>query len=142
MKIFFFSNKVLQYYLPVSLILFNIITIKRVVVTDGSYDRLFGLPLAYISNNDGCTGCYQVYVLPLLFDVLTYLAVVFLIFKLIEKIGVRLKTHWVLSLIGTLLIIISIAASGILINPDSHFNLSNSNQYSITSSSFSIGNIY
>ncbi len=71
------------------------ITIKRAVIPDGApTDRLYGLPFAYITNNVSCTGCYEVYVGALLLDLAVYSFAVFLIFKVIEKAGLQLKTHW------------------------------------------------
>jgi hypothetical protein len=46
-------RKILQYVLPVTITLFMCVTVERTVVTDGGYDRLWGLPLPYISNDAG-----------------------------------------------------------------------------------------
>ena len=62
-----------QYYLPVTLVLFTMVIEERAVVDDDGWDRLFGFPFAYISGNIGCTGCYEVFVVALLFDLLIYL---------------------------------------------------------------------
>jgi hypothetical protein len=99
-----FNNKWLQYYIPVSLTLFMLVTEKRaVVVADGGYDGLYGFPFPYISNNYACTGCYDVYAGALMFDLLIYFAFIVLVFKGIEKLGLRLKTHWIPTMIGLLI---------------------------------------
>lgn len=95
-----FSAKWVQYYIPLTLILFSFITIERVVDTDSAYDRLYGLPLPYISGNIGCTGCYEVYIAPMIFDLLIYYFFVVLFFKFFVKVGIKLKTHWLAGLTG------------------------------------------
>jgi len=97
------NNKWLQYYLPVSMSLFVLFTEKRAVVTDGGYDRLFGLPFPYISNNFGCTGCYDVYTGALLLDFSIYLLTIFLIFTGLGKLGLKLKTQWIPTTVGLLI---------------------------------------
>ena len=99
-----FSKKLFQYYLPVTLTLFMLFTEKRTVtVDDGGYDRLFGFPLPYISNNFGCTGCYDVYVIALLIDFSIYFMFIFFVFSWIEKLGLTLKFYWVPFTIGFLI---------------------------------------
>jgi hypothetical protein len=57
-----FNRKWLQYYLPVTLTLFMLATEKRAVTNDdGGFDRLYGFPFGYITNNNGCAGCYLVF---------------------------------------------------------------------------------
>ena len=102
-----FSLKILlQYLLPVTLTLFMLVTIKRSVETDiGGYDRLYGLPFPFISSNYAFTNHFDVYFLIMLIDLLFYFIVTLLFFKLIDRLGIKLKTHWTFILIG---IIISI----------------------------------
>jgi hypothetical protein len=103
MKSFLSTSKWLQYYLPASLTLFMLVTLKRAVITDGGYDRLYGFPFPYISNNNGCTGCYLVFIGAMMFDLFFYLTFIFLVFNAIEKLGLKLKTHWILTIIGMLI---------------------------------------
>jgi hypothetical protein len=81
----------LQYLLPLTLSLFMLITVKLIVITDGGYDKLRGMPLGFISNNFGCSGCYDVYVLAMLFDLLLQFVIAFILLRLIEWLGVKLK---------------------------------------------------
>lgn len=86
-------RKILQYILPVAFTLFMCVNVERTVVTDGGYDRLLGLPLPYMTNNFGCTGCYEVYVLAMIVNLLFFLAIAMGLVKLIDKGGIRLRTH-------------------------------------------------
>ncbi|BAU53227.1 hypothetical protein [Mucilaginibacter gotjawali] len=127
-----FNNKWFQYYLPVSLSLFMLFTEKRAVAgTDGGYDRLFGFPFPYISNNFGCTGCFDVYTGALILDFSIYLLLILLIFKGTEKLGFKLKIHWAPTITGLLI-------SGFwifffcMITQDSKFKLINDIDYKTT----------
>jgi len=92
---FFTVRKLFQYFLPVTLTLFMIVTVQRFVTTDiGGYDRLYGLPLSFISSNYAFTHHYDIYLLAMFFDLLVYFTLTVLLFKLIEKSGITLKTHW------------------------------------------------
>jgi hypothetical protein len=65
---FFSGWRIYQYYMPVALSMFMFITIERQVsIPDGGYDRLFGLPLPWISNGLGSSMGFQVYLVPLVF---------------------------------------------------------------------------
>jgi len=130
-----FNNRWLQYYIPISLTLFNLITEKRAVITDGGYDRLYGFPFAYISNNNGCTGCYIVFVGALLADLFIYFIFILLIFKGIERIGLRLKTHWIPTVIG-LLISVMWAWFFSLTTQDSSFKIKSDVDYKTTHTEF------
>jgi len=133
MKRIIFSKKIFQYYLPVTLTLFILLTIKRAVVTDGAYDRLYGFPLPYISSNYACTGCGDVYIAATLFDLLIYFIFVLLIFKGIEKSGVKLKTHWIPTSIG-LLISLTWVGLFFLFSQDNLFKVTNDIDYKIVHS--------
>ena len=111
-------------------------TEKRAVVnTDGGYDRLFGFPFAYISNNNGCTGCYAVFVGALLADLFIYFGFILLVFTGIEKLGFKLKTHWIPTLVGLL-----ISAMWIwfffLFTQDSSFKIKSDFDYKTTHTEF------
>ena len=98
-------QKTLQYSLPLTLTLFMCVSIERTVVTDGGYDRLFGLPLPYITNNFGCSGCYEVYVQSMIVNLLFLYAIVYGLIKLLEYMrsrdrvwfctGADIAHHWV-----------------------------------------------
>jgi hypothetical protein len=99
-----FIRNLLQYYLPFTLTLFMLVTQKRAVTNDdGGFDRLYGFPFGYITNNNGCTGCYEVFTGALIIDLVIYFAVVLIVFKLVETIGLKLKTHWLPLVIGVLI---------------------------------------
>jgi len=131
----FRGNKWVQYYLPVTLVLFTMVIEERAVVDDDGWDRLYGFPFAYISGNIGCTGCYEVFVVALLFDLLIYLIFVLLLFKGIEKLGFRLKTHWFPNLIGLLISLMCIGWF-YLTTQDSSFKLINDLPYKTTHTQF------
>ena len=131
-----FIRKWLQYYLPVTLTLFMLLTEKRAVTNDdGGFDRLYGFPLGYITNNNGCTGCYLVFYGELTIDLIVYLAFVLLVFKAIEMLGLKLKTHWVPVVVGVLISCFWIWMFW-LITEDSHFQLKNDVNYKTTHSEF------
>ena len=131
----FRGNKWVQYYLPVTLVLFTMVIEERAVVDDDGWDRLYGFPFAYISGNIGCTGCYEVFVVALLFDLLIYLIFVLLLFKGIEKLGFGLKTHWFPNLIGLLISLMCIGWF-CLTTQDSSFKLINDSPYKTTHTQF------
>ena len=129
-------RKVLQYRLPVTLTLFMCVSVERTVVTDGGYDRLYGLPLAYISGNLACTGCYEVYVLPMIVNLLFFFAVVFGLVRLIERAGIRLKKRKWWAVVG---VTVGVAVSlfwvwcFVLMTRDSRFFWTNHTAYITTS---------
>ena len=102
---FFTLKKLLQYFLPATLTLFMLLTIERNVDTDMAYEKLYGLPLPFISSAFAFTHHFDVYMLTMLVDFLFYLSVTLLFFKLLEASGLNLKTHWIFISTG---IIISI----------------------------------
>lgn len=87
----------------ITLTLFTWLSVKRTVVTDGGCDGLFGLPLPYITNNFGCTGCYEVYVGPMIINLVFFFGLVLGMMMLIEKAGIRLRTHWLGVVIGVVI---------------------------------------
>jgi len=100
----FSAKKLFQYYLPITLTLFMMVTVKRtVVVEDSAIDRFYGFPLAYISSNFFCTGCYAVIVSNLAIDFAIYFIMVYLIAVLLSQLGLTLKTHWIAITIGSLI---------------------------------------
>ena len=119
---FFTFKKWFQYYLPVTLSLFMLVTIERNVITDGGNDRLYGLPLPYFTSSFGYSFHYDVYILAMLFNLLFYFAVTVAIFKIVEKLGLTLKTHWVFLVVGILICTFWIATF-VLTTQDSSFYL-------------------
>lgn len=97
---FFSFKKFAQYYLPATLSLFMLVTVERTVTTDGGYDRLYGLPLPYITNNFACSFCYAVFVPAVLLNLLFCFAFALSIFTLLQRWGWRLKTHRLFVLAG------------------------------------------
>lgn len=97
------SGKLFQYYLPATLTLFMLITIERTVVTDGGFDRLWGCPLPYITSAYAFTWVYDIFVLALLFDLLFYFILTILLFAGLQKLGIKLKTHWSLVVLGVVI---------------------------------------
>lgn len=97
---FFMLKKLLQYYLPLTLTLFMLVTIERTVTTDGGFEKLYGLPFPYIADAYACSLCYVVFIPAMIFNLLFYFGIT-LLFKLLQKAGWSLKTHWVLIVTGT-----------------------------------------
>jgi hypothetical protein len=87
--------------LLLTLALFSLFTMEKDIIPfdDGS-DRLYGFPFSYITGNVGCTGCYEVYIAPMIFDLLIYFVAIVIIFNLLERIGLRLRTHWLAGLVS------------------------------------------
>jgi len=109
-----------------------LVTEKRTVeVVDGGPDRLYGFPFPYITNNFGCTGCYEIYITNLLADLLVYFIFVLLVFMVLEKLGVRLKTHWVPTIFGLLVSFMWILFF-IIMAQDSTFKIKNDLDYKTT----------
>jgi hypothetical protein len=68
------SGKFLVYHLPITLILFGLFTMeKEIIPFDGGSDRLYGFPFSYKTGNLGCTGCYEVYVAPMIIDPIVFI---------------------------------------------------------------------
>ena len=128
-------RKVLQYILPVTLTLFMYVSLERTVVTDGGYDRLFGLPLPYISNNAGCTGCFEVYVLPMIVNLLFFFAVVVGAVRLVERKRIKLRVRTWAVAVGVTICLFWIWCF-VLMTRDSSFMLTNHTAYSTTSTKF------
>jgi hypothetical protein len=114
-----------------------LITIERHVETDGAYEKLYGLPFPFISNNYAFTNHSDLYVLPMFIDLILYLSLVLLCFILIQRIGI-LKTHLVFVLFGSIIVIFWICLSA-LITFESTFKLTNDFSFKITSSHFHFG---
>jgi len=131
-----FNRKWLQYYVPVALTMFMLVTEKRAVTNDdGGFDRLYGFPLGYITNNNGCTGCYLVFYGALIFDMAVYLAFVLLVFKAIEATCLKLKTHWLPMAIGVLVSCFWIWWFWVITH-DSQFQFKSDGDYKITHREF------
>jgi hypothetical protein len=101
---FFTLKKLLQYFLPATLTLFMLLTVERNVDTDiGGYEKLYGLPFAFISSNYAFTHHFDVYLLMMFIDLSFYFMVTLLFFKGLEVIGFKLKTHWAFIAMGILI---------------------------------------
>ena len=136
---FFSLKKLFQYFLPTTLTLFMFVTIKRSVETDiGGYDKLYGLPMPFISSNYAFTAHFDVYILSMLLDLLLYFIVTLLFFKLIERFGIKLKTHWTFISIGVIISIFWICSFA-MITFESSFKLVNDFDFKTTSSQLYFG---
>jgi len=127
----FTTRKTLQYYLPICLTLFMTVTIERNVFADGGYDRLYGLPLPYISSALGYSFNYQVYVLAMTFNLLFYFGLTVLLFAGLIKLGLHLKTHWTFITLGILVSAFWVASFYVL-TIDSNFHFLNDTDYKTT----------
>src|SRR4030095_2106419 len=124
----FTIKKTLQNSLPIALTLFMTVTIERNVFTDGGYDRLYGLPLPYISSALGYSFNYQVYLLAMIFNLFFYFGLTVLLFVGLTKFGLRLKTHWAFITLGILVTAFWIASFYVL-TIDSTFHFLNDTDY-------------
>jgi hypothetical protein len=132
-------KKWFAYYLPLSLILFLNITIKKSVVdTDGGYEAIFGAPFSFITNNLGCTGCFEVYCIPLFLDFLIYLSIVISILLVIQRFIVKLRTPWLITGIGILICAFCLFQFYV-ITFESRFELINNINYRTVSWQFHFG---
>ena len=129
---FFTTRKFFQYYLPITLTLFTFVTIERTVITDGGNDRLYGLPLPYITSSYGYSFRYDVFILPMLFNLAAFFILTISICKLIEKVGLKLKTHWLFLIVGTLVSLFW-ATMFVLTVQDSSFFVVDKSDYKTTS---------
>ncbi len=80
-----------------------LVTIERSVFTDGGFDRFYGLPFGYISNNSGCTHCFEVSILYLVVDLICYFAFTILFFWLLKKFNLDLPRYRALQVLGLLI---------------------------------------
>jgi len=115
-----------------------LVTVERTVVTDGGYDRLYGLPFPYISNSYASSMSYDIYILTMLLDLLFYFAVATAIFRVIEKMGIKLKTHWIILVLGVIISLFWIATF-VFTAMDSPFYTVNHTEYKTTNRKLIIG---
>jgi hypothetical protein len=127
----FTTNKTLQYYLPIALTLFMTVSIERNVISDGGYDRLYGLPLPCISSALGYSFNYQVYILAMTFNLIFYFGLTVLLFAGLTKLGLGLKTNLAFLTIGILTTVFWIESFYIL-TTDSNFHFINKTDYKTT----------
>jgi len=124
-------KKCLQYYLPVTLTLFMCVTIQRTVVTDGGYERLYGLPFPYISSSYAFSMSYDVYLLAMIFNLLFYFVLTVAVFTFIEMRGAKLKTHLAVLVLGIAISSFWIVTF-VLMTRDSSFYFVNHTEYETT----------
>jgi hypothetical protein len=133
------GGKIFQYYVPVTLILFTFLTIERTVKTDGGYDRLYGLPLPWISGASAYNMFhFHVYLVFMVLNLLFYFGLTVLLFEGLSKSGLKLKVNlgWqFLSGILILLLIFLFYARTF----DSDFHLMNDDYYWTTGRKIVIG---
>ena len=131
-------KKIIQYVLPVTLTLFMCVSVERTVVTDGGYDRLHGLPLPYRSNNAGCTGCYEVYVFPMILDLLFFFVMAMGVVKLVERARIHLRTSTWGMVVGVAVSLFWVSLF-MLMTTDSRFLLTNHTAYKTTKRELVVG---
>ena len=131
-------KKWLQYYLPVAITLFMCVTIQRIVVTDGGYDRLYGLPFPYISNSYATSMSYDVYALAMIVNLLFYFILTAVLFNFIERKIIKLKTHSAALILGVAISVFWIVIF-VFITRDSAFYFLNHTEYKTTGREFIFG---
>jgi hypothetical protein len=95
------SSMFIVYHLLLTLVLFSFFTMeKEIIPFDGGSDRLYGFPFSNITGNLGCTGCYEVYVAPMIIDLLIYFVAIAIVLKILERVGLKLRTHWLAGLVS------------------------------------------
>jgi hypothetical protein len=130
---FFTRRKLFEHYLPLTVTLFMLVTIERVVVTDGGNDRLYGFPFPYITSSYGYSFHYDVFVLPMLLNLVTFFGLTLVIYKLFEKIK-----HWIFFVISVLLSFFWLTVFIFTVR-DSSFYPVDKSDYKVTSRSFVFG---
>jgi arginine exporter protein ArgO len=116
-----------------------LITIERNVETDiGGYEKLYGLPLSFISSNYAFTHHFDVYILAMFVDLILFFIVTLGLFKLIERIGIKLKTHWTFISLGAIVFLFWICFFA-MITFESSFKLTNDFDFKATSSHIHLG---
>jgi hypothetical protein len=128
----FTIRKCLQYYLPVALTLFMGVTIQRTVVTDGGYDRLYGLPFPYISNSYVSSMSYDIYVLTMILNLLFCFAITVAVLAFIEMKGAKLKDRLAILVLGIAITSFWIVTFA-LMTRDSSFYFVNHTEFKTTS---------
>lgn len=129
---FFSPGKIFQYYLPVTLLLFMFVTLERTIKTDASYDKLYGFPLAHVSNSFYSSFHSNVYLGPMFLNILFNFGVSVLLFAGLSKLGLKLKLHWALAILSTLVLVVFALLSYLYISECS-FYPSNYDIYTIIS---------
>ena len=124
-----------QYYVPVTLLLFLSVTIERIVVTDGGYDTLYGFPFAFRSNAFTCSFCYEVYISTLLSNLAVDFALVYGIFKGVKRVGFKIKLHKILYFVSALVILFAFIDFYLLFT-DSFVKWSNDTKFRLVRSEF------
>jgi hypothetical protein len=128
----------LQLHIPIALCLFVFITIQRTVDSDGGFERVYGLPFAYITSNFGYSFHYEVYLLPLLADLATYLILTFVVIGLLEKAGIRSKSKKLYRILGTLVTIVLITFLIAIIHKSDFYAIENYS-YKVIAKSIKVG---
>lgn len=129
---FFSIKKILQYYLPVCLTLFMLLTMERTVITDGGNDRLYGLPWGWITSSYAASFRYDVFILPLLLNLLVFFAFAVAVFFVIGKAGLSLKANSFFIGLGIAVSLFWILEFYLLVN-ESAFYLQSKLPYTTTS---------
>jgi len=129
---FFSAGKIYQYYLPVTLLLFMLVTLERTVKTDANYDRLYGFPMAHVTNSFYSSFHSNVFLGPMCLNMLFYFGFSLLVFAGLSKLGLKLKLHWALAILSTLVLVVFALLSYLYISECS-FYPSNYDIYTITS---------
>ena len=135
---FFTRRKLFEHYLPLTVTLFMLVTIERTVVTDGGNDRLYGFPFPYITSSYGYSFHYDVFVLPLLLNIVTFFGLTLLIYKFFEKIKLEFRKHWIFFVISVLLGLFWLTVFIFTVR-DSSFYAVDKSEYKVTSRSIVFG---
>ena len=131
----------IQYYVPAALLLFLSVTIERIVVTDdGGYDRLYGFPFAFRSNAFACSFCYEIYINTLALNLAADLALVYIFFKGLERVGLKMKPHKILYFASLLVGLIAVMNFWFLFS-DSEFKWRNDTPFRLLSSEFKLNSL-
>jgi len=116
-----------------------LVTVERNVIGDiGIYEKLYGLPIPYISSNYAFTHHFDIYILALFIDLILYFALTVIIFNVIEKIGIKLKTHWTLVTVGVIICLFWLCYFA-MVTFESTFKLKNDFEYKSTKSNLHFG---
>ena len=135
---FITRRKLFEHYLPLTVTLFMLVTIERAVVTDGGNDRLYGFPFPYITSSYGYSFHYDVFVLPMLLNLVTFFGLTLFIYKFFEIIKLEFRKHWIFFVISVLLSLFWLTVFIFTVR-DSSFYAVDKSDYKVTSRSIVFG---
>lgn len=114
------------------LLFHSFVTVERMVVTDGGFDRLYGFPAEWTVNAYYSSMAFDIFILPLLADVIVYVGIAFLLIALFRTIfGLKRRTSVVVTIMSLLLNCAIIGLQS-LVHMEGRIRLQNNTDYMTT----------